>query len=138
MSGVNKVFLIGNLGKDPEFRHMEGGIMVAKFPLATTEYFKNKDGQRQDQTEWHNIVLWRGLAEAAERLKLKKGHMIFIEGKLRTRSWEKDGIKKYATEVIAENMTMLSKRENESSSNNDTDHGLEEPPLNDQGSPEPF
>ncbi len=138
MSGVNKVFLIGNLGKDPEFRHMEGGIMVAKFPLATTEYFKNKEGLRQDQTEWHNIVLWRGLAEAAEKLKLRKGHMIFIEGKLRTRSWEKDGVKKYATEVVAENMTMLSKRENEPNHNNDTDNGMEAPPTNDQGSAEPF
>ena len=137
MSGVNKVFLIGNLGKDPEFRHMEGGIMVAKFPLATTEYFKNKEGLRQDQTEWHNIVLWRGLAEAAEKLKLRKGHMIFIEGKLRTRSWEKDGVKKYATEVVAENMTMLSKRENEPNHNNDTDNGMEAP-TNDQGSAEPF
>ena len=138
MSGVNKVFLIGNLGKDPECRHMEGGIMVAKFPLATTEYFKNKEGLRQDQTEWHNIVLWRGLAEAAEKLKLRKGHMIFIEGKLRTRSWEKDGVKKYATEVVAENMTMLSKRENEPNHNNDTDNGMEAPPTNDQGSAEPF
>jgi single-strand DNA-binding protein len=138
MSGVNKVFLIGNLGKDPEFRHMEGGIMVAKFPLATTEYFKNKEGQRQDQTEWHNIVLWRGLAEAAEKLKLRKGHMIFIEGKLRTRSWEKDGVKKYATEIIAENMTMLSKRENEQNNNHDVHNGMEEPPISDQGSQEPF
>ena len=93
MSGVNKVFLIGNLGKDPEYRHMEGGIMVAKFPLATTEYFKNKEGNRQVQTGWHNIVLGRGLAEAAEKLQLRKGHMGFIEGMLRTRSGENAGVK---------------------------------------------
>ena len=107
MSGVNKVFLIGNLGKDPEFRHMEGGIMVAKFPLATTEYFKNKDGNRQDQTEWHNIVLWRGLAEAAEKLHLRKGHMVFIEGKLRTRSWEKDGVKRTSYAIVAERVNFI-------------------------------
>lgn len=136
MSGVNKVFLIGNLGKDPEYRHMEGGIMVAKFPLATTEYFKNKDGQRQDQTEWHNIVLWRGLAEAAERLQLRKGHMVFIEGKLRTRSWEKDGIKRYATEIIAENMTMLSKRDPVSNPGGDESHDV--PPITDLGGDLPF
>jgi len=139
MSGVNKVFLIGNLGKDPEYRHMEGGIMVAKFPLATTEYFKNKEGLRQDQTEWHNIVLWRGLAEAAEKLHLHKGHMVFIEGKLRTRSWEKDGIKRYATEIIAENMTMLSKRDANPGNGGETGTPSEPaPPMNDQGGELPF
>lgn len=139
MSGVNKVFLIGNLGKDPEFRHMEGGVMVAKFPLATTEYFKNKEGLRQDQTEWHNVVLWRGLAEAAEKLQLRKGHMVFIEGKLRTRSWEKDGIKRYATEIVAENMTMLSKRDS-TPGQQSGEFGNQDPnpPLNDQGGDLPF
>jgi single-strand DNA-binding protein len=132
MSGVNKVFLIGNLGKDPEYRHMEGGVMVAKFPLATTEYFKNKEGQRQDQTEWHNVVLWRGLAEAAEKF--------FIEGKIRTRSWEKDGIKRYQTEIIAENMTMLSKRESQQSGGHTSEDQVSHlnPPLNDQGGDLPF
>lgn len=139
MSGVNKVFLIGNLGKDPEYRHMEGGIMVAKFPLATTEYFKNKEGHRQDQTEWHNIVLWRGLAEAAEKLQLRKGHMVFIEGKLRTRSWEKDGIKRYATEIIAENMTMLSKRDAHSGAPGEFNGGTDPaPPHTDMGGDLPF
>lgn len=112
--------------------------MVAKFPLATTEYFKNKDGQRQDQTEWHNIVLWRGLAEAAEKLQLRKGHMVFIEGKLRTRNWEKDGIKRYATEIIAENMTMLSKREPGNGGNGDHDHGHDTPHIGDMGGDLPF
>ena len=139
MSGVNKVFLIGNLGKDPEFRHMEGGVMVAKFPLATTEFFKNKEGNRQDQTEWHNVVLWRGLAEAAERLQLRKGHQVFIEGKLKTRNWEKDGIKRYATEIIAENMTMLSKRDLQHPNPNDIDTGhTETPHLGDMGGDLPF
>lgn len=118
---------------------MEGGIMVAKFPLATTEYFKNKEGHRQDQTEWHNIVLWRGLAEAAEKLQLRKGHMVFIEGKLRTRSWEKDGIKRYATEIIAENMTMLSKREAQSGAPGEFNGGTDPaPPHTDMGGDLPF
>jgi len=110
MSGVNKVILIGNLGKDPEIRHLEGGVAVAKFPLATTETYKNKDGQRVEQTEWHNVVMWRGLADIAEKL-LKKGNQVYIEGKLRTRSWDdKDGHKRYMTEVVADNMTLLTKR----------------------------
>ena len=139
MSGVNKVFLIGNLGKDPEYRHMEGGIMVAKFPLATKKKKKNKEGNRQDQTEWHNIVLWRGLAEAAEKLQLRKGHMVFIEGKLRTRSWEKDGVKRYATEIIAENMTMLSKRDAQGGGQGDFNGGGDPtPPITDMGGDLPF
>jgi single-strand DNA-binding protein len=110
MSGVNKVILIGNLGKDPEVRYLEGGTAVAKFSLATSESYKNKDGQRVDQTEWHNIVLWRGLAEVAEKF-LKKGSTVYIEGKLRTRSWEdKDQNKKYTTEIIADTMTMLGRK----------------------------
>jgi len=116
MAGVNKVILIGNLGKDPEVRHLEGGAAVAKFPLATTESFKDKAGQRIEQTEWHNIVLWRGLAEVAEKY-LKKGMTIYVEGKLRTRSWDdKDGHKHYTTEVVADNFTILSKRESSSTS----------------------
>ena len=113
--------------------------MVAKFPLATTEFFKNKEGNRQDQTEWHNVVLWRGLAEAAEKLQLRKGHQVFIEGKLRTRNWEKDGIKRYATEIIAENMTMLSKRDSHHPNPNDIDTGPGETPhLGDMGGDLPF
>ncbi len=110
MSGVNKVFLIGNLGKDPEFRHMEGGVMVAKFPLATTEYFKNKDGQRQDQTEWHNIAMWGKLAEIAGKI-LRKGAKVYIEGRIKNRSWEdREGNKRYITEIVAENFTLLGPR----------------------------
>ena len=108
MSGINKVILVGNVGKDPEIRHLEGGIAVAKFPLATSEIYKTKDGQRVDQTEWHNIVMWRGLAESAEKY-LRKGALVYIEGKIRTRSWDdKEGNKKYTTEIVADTMTMLS------------------------------
>ncbi|MFC2111270.1 single-stranded DNA-binding protein [Bacteroidota bacterium] len=106
MAGVNKVILVGNLGKDPETRRLDNGIAVTRFPLATTESYKDKSGQRVDQTEWHNIVLWRGLAEVAEKY-LKKGGQVYVEGKLKTRSWEKDGIKRYSTEIVADNMTML-------------------------------
>ena len=81
MAGVNKVILVGNLGKDPEVRHLDSGIAVANFSLATTENYKNKEGERVSQTEWHNIVLWRGLAEIAEKW-LKKGSSVFIEGKI--------------------------------------------------------
>ncbi|MDQ3049974.1 MAG: single-stranded DNA-binding protein [Bacteroidota bacterium] len=110
MSGINKVILVGNLGKDPEVRHLEGGAVVAKFPLATSETYKTKEGQRVDQTEWHNIVMWRGLAESAEKY-LRKGSLVYVEGKIRTRSWDdKDGNKRFATEIIADTMTMLSSR----------------------------
>lgn len=113
MSGINKVILVGNLGKDPEVRHLEGGAVVAKFPLATSESYKTKEGQRIDQTEWHNIVMWRGLAESAEKF-LRKGSLVYIEGKIRTRSWDdKDGNKRYVTEIIADTMTMLGSKKQE-------------------------
>jgi len=116
MAGVNKVILIGNLGKDPEVRHLESGVMVANFTLATTESYKDRNtGERRQVTEWHNIVLWRGLAEIAENY-LKKGNQIYLEGKLRTRSWtDQDGNTRYTTEVIADNMTMLGGRPVEAS-----------------------
>jgi single-strand DNA-binding protein len=107
MAGVNKVILIGNLGKDPEVRHLDNGASVANFSIATTETYKDRNsGERVDQTEWHNIVLWRGLAEVAEKY-LKKGDSVYVEGKLRTRSWEKDGVTRYTTEVVGDQMTML-------------------------------
>lgn len=111
MAGVNKVILVGNLGKDPEVRHLESGAVVANFPLATSETYKDrKTGERITQTEWHNIVIWRGLAEVAEKY-LKKGSSVYVEGKLRTRSWDdKEGNKRYTTEIVADNMTMLGGR----------------------------
>ena len=107
---VNKVILVGNLGKDPEVRHLENGASVANFSIATSENYKDrKTGEKVSQTEWHNIVVWRGLAEIAEKY-LKKGDKIYIEGKLKTRNWmDQEGKNRYTTEVIADNMTMLGK-----------------------------
>lgn len=123
MSGVNKVILVGNLGKDPEVRYLENGTAVANFPIATSESYKDKNGNRVDQTEWHNIVLWRGLAEVAEKY-LKKGNQIFIEGKIRTRSWDdKEGNKRYTTEIVGDQMTMLGGRP---SDNNDSGGGYKQ------------
>lgn len=111
MKGLNKVLLIGNLGKDPEVQTLEGNIKVAKFSLATTEGYKDDKGQHHTQTEWHSIVLWRGLAELAEKY-LKKGSMVHIEGKNRTRSYEdKQGVKRYVTEVVGEEIILLDKKE---------------------------
>ena len=108
MAGVNKVILVGNLGKDPEVRHLENGATVANFSLATTESYKDRNtGERRDQTEWHNVVLWRGLADIAEKY-LKKGSPVYIEGKIRTRSWEdKEGNTRYTTEIVGDQMQML-------------------------------
>lgn len=110
MSGVNKVILVGRLGKDPEVRNLENGAVVANFSMATSESYRDKTtGEKKEITEWHNIVLWRGLAEIAQKY-LRKGDMVYIEGKLRTRSWEKEGVTRYTTEVVGDNMTMLSSR----------------------------
>lgn len=110
MRGVNKVILVGNLGKDPEIMFLEGNIAVAKLSLATTETFKDKNGKVQSHTEWHNVVVWRGLAEFAQK-SLQKGSFVYIEGKLKTRYWEdKDHHKRSSTEIIGENMIMLDKR----------------------------
>ena len=102
--------LIGNLGKEPDVQHLEGNIGVAKFPLATTETYKDRSGKLVSQTEWHTVVLWRGLAELAQKY-LHKGSLIYVEGRLRTRSWEdKEGNKKFATEVVGDNLIMLDKK----------------------------
>ncbi len=108
MAGVNKVILIGNLGADPEVRHLQNGASVANFRIATSETYKDKTtGEKREQTEWHSIVAWRGLAEITERF-LRKGSKVYIEGKLRTRKWQdKDGIERYTTEVHADEMNML-------------------------------
>jgi single-strand DNA-binding protein len=102
--------LIGNLGKDPEVRAIPSGVKVANFPIATSESYNDKSGQRVEKTEWHNIVMWRGLAEVAEKY-LKKGNPVFIEGRLQTRSWDdQSGQKRYMTEIVADNMVMLGGR----------------------------
>ena len=110
MAGVNKVILVGNLGKDPEVRHLEGGMSVAHFTLATNEYYKDKQGTRVERTEWHNISAWRGLADMADKF-LKKGQQVYIEGKLRTRQYQdKDQQTRYITEIIADEISMLGGR----------------------------
>jgi single-strand DNA-binding protein len=110
MRGVNRVMLIGNLGKDPDMQFLEGNIGVAKFSLATTETYKDRSGKLISQTEWHTVVLWRGLAELAQKY-LHRGSLVYIEGRLKTRSWEdKDGNKKFATEIVGDNLIMLDKR----------------------------
>lgn len=143
MRGVNRVMLIGNLGKDPDVQHLEGNIAVAKFPLATTETYKDRSGKLVSQTEWHTVVLWRGLAELAQKY-LHKGSLIYVEGRLRTRSWEdKEGNKKFATEVVGDNLIMLDKRgdghvPNGSAEGLEGYSGDDAPPLADPGESLPF
>src|SRR5215216_2395687 len=113
MRGVNRVMLIGNLGKDPDVQFLEGNIAVAKFSLATTETYKDRAGKLISQTEWHTVVLWRGLAELAQKY-LHKGSLIYIEGRIRTRYWEdKDKNRRSNVEIQADNMVMLDKRKDE-------------------------
>jgi len=111
MASVNKVILIGNLGKDPELKFTPSGVAVAKFSIATTEKFKDAEGNMKEHTEWHNIVLWRRLAELANEY-LKKGSPVYIEGRLQTRSWDdQNGQKRYMTEIVADRMQFLGRRE---------------------------
>lgn len=117
MSGsVNKVILIGNLGKDPEVRRLDNGAVVATFSIATSENYTDKQsGEKKEITDWHDVVLWRGLAEIAEKY-IRKGTKIYVEGKLKKRSWQdKEGIIRYNTEVIADEMTILSRLESKES-----------------------
>ena len=106
MASLNKVILIATLGKDPEVRHMPNGDAVANFSVATNEKWKDKQGQQQERTEWHNIVIYRRLAEIAGQY-LKKGSQVYLEGKLQTRKWEKDGVDRYTTEIVVDQMQML-------------------------------
>lgn len=108
---INKVTLIGNLGKDPEIRHLEGGVSVARFSLATNENYRDKNGEWQTQTEWHDIVAWRQLAEKAAR-DLHKGSLVYIEGKITHRKWQdKEGQDRYSTEIVANTIRSLERRE---------------------------
>jgi single-strand DNA-binding protein len=115
---VNKVILVGNVGKDPETRYLDENTAVCKFSLATSEVYKNRNGEKVEQTEWHNIVLWRGLAQVAEKY-VKKGSQLFIEGRIKSRSYDdKDGIKRYITEIVGDNMQMLGRKQDESEPGN--------------------
>ena len=116
MRGVNKVILIGHLGKDPEVQTFEGGRMLAKFTLATTETYKDKTGTKVDKTEWHNISMWGVQADIAQKY-LRKGTPIYLEGKISTREYEKDGVKKYFTEIIADSFNMLGGKESGNNNN---------------------
>ena len=112
-NSVNKVILVGRLGKDPEVKYTQTGVPVARFTLATDESWKDTSGEKQQRTEWHNIVAWRKLAEICGQY-LNKGKLVYVEGRLQTRSWEdKEGNKKYTTEIQADNMVMLSARTDE-------------------------
>ena len=133
---VNKVILVGNVGRDPEIRHLDSGVAVANFTLATSENYIAKNGDRVTTTEWHNIVLWRGLAEVAEKY-VKKGRQLYIEGRIRTRTYDdKDGNKRYITEIYGDVMQMLGSRPDSQSnekSNQSEEPAFESPDVNDQG-----
>ncbi|MBD2713902.1 single-stranded DNA-binding protein [Microvirga sp. STR05] len=136
MAGINKVILVGNLGKDPEVRHLEGGSSVANFTLATNEYYRDKQGTRIERTEWHNIAAWRGLAEMAEKY-LKKGQQVYVEGKIRTRQYQdKDNQTRYITEIIADEITMLGGRPHGAESHNTLQETATEAPQTFRQEPE--
>lgn len=142
---VNKVILVGNVGKDPEIRHLDSGVAVATFSLATSETYTAKNGERVTSTEWHNIVLWRGLADVAEKY-VKKGMQLYIEGRIRSRSYDdKDGVKRYVTEINGDVMRMLGSKESSGSGGSSYTNGssspatppsFSEPETDDQGGDE--
>ncbi len=134
---VNKVILIGNLGKDPEVRHLENGASVANFSIATSDTYTDKNsGERKEITDWHDIVVWRGLADVAEKY-LKKGMKIYVEGRLKKRSWQdKDNQTRYTTEILADQLTILSRPETNEKTGNVPNYSPQgtptaPPPLND-------
>ena len=109
MSGINKIILVGHLGKDPEFKYIQDNVAVLTFPLATSEFII-KNGVKTEQTDWHNIIMWRTLAEAGYKL-LRKGKLVYVEGKARTRAFEdKEGVRRYTTEIIPDNFTILGRK----------------------------
>lgn len=129
MAGVNKVILLGNLGKDPEINTLESGVKVARFPLATNEYFKGRDGEMVEKTEWHQVVLWRNRAELAEKY-LTKGSQVYIEGRIQTREWEdKEGNKRYTTEIVGLVMNFVGGRPGQASGNETSGGGSAAPPA---------
>lgn len=125
---VNKVILVGNVGKDPETRYLDESTAITKFPMATSETYKNRSGERVTTTEWHNVVLWRGLAQVAEKY-VKKGSQIYIEGRIKTRSYDDaDGNKKYITEIVGDQMQMLGKRPDEGEQGGSASYGAQSQP----------
>lgn len=140
MNSVNKVILIGNVGKDPDVRYLEGNVPVCRFPLATSESYRNRNGENITQTEWHNIVLWRGLAEIAQRF-VKKGTPLYIEGRISTRSFDdRDGNKRYITEIVASNMILLGRRPDQQGGDiekPEPETNINEPPIPESLSAQP-
>ncbi|MEL7585676.1 MAG: single-stranded DNA-binding protein [Prolixibacteraceae bacterium] len=135
---VNKVILIGNVGKDPEVRHLDKDVTVANFPLATSESYTAKNGEKVTTTEWHNVVIWRGLAKVVEQY-VKKGDKLYIEGRIRTRAWDdKDGNKRYTTEIYGDSMEMLGGPKGAEGAGNQMSsaHAVNEP-ANRPGEPDP-
>lgn len=134
MSGINKVILIGHLGKDPEIKYLEGNIAKLSFSLATSEIFKDKNGNKSEHVEWHNLVFWRNLAENGNKI-LRKGMQIYVEGKLKTREWvDREGIKKNITEIIGETFVLLQKKELDNSNTNFFNSN-DDPDLDSKGLP---
>jgi len=135
---INKVILVGNLGKDPEIRYAPSGDAVATFTLATGEKFKGRDGEMQELTEWHNIVVWRQLAEICAKY-LQKGKQVYLEGKIQTRSYDdRDGNKRYITEIVCNTMQMLGHKDDgaprqERPAPQQQSHYEEDPPFDDRG-----
>ena len=137
MAGVNKVILVGNLGQDPEIRYMADGTAVANFSIATSETWKDKQtGEKKERTEWHRVVAWRQLGELCGKY-LAKGRQVYIEGKLQTRSWEKDGVTRYMTEIVASEVHFIGGNRDDSAGrgrpagNQAMDRGYPEPPIAD-------
>lgn len=126
---VNKVILIGNLGKDPEVRRLENGTVVANFPIATSETFTDRNtGEKRESTDWHDIVVWRGLAEVVEKY-VRKGMKIYVEGRLKKRTWQdKEGQTRYTTEVLCDNLTILSRPDSQSKPQNEPNYSKEGTP----------
>ncbi len=139
--GVNKVILIGNVGKDPDIKRLDNGTVIANFPLATSETYKNRDNEKVKSTEWHNIVFFQSPAEIIEKY-VKKGDALYIEGRIRTRSWDdKDGNKKYMTEIVGNNIQMLGsggKSDSQSTSKVQEESGATQETIPDEGDDLPF
>lgn len=131
MSSINKVILLGRLGKDPEAKTINGDLKVVNFSIATSESWNDKSGNKQEKTEWHRCQAWRGLADVIEKY-VKKGDLIYVEGKITTRSWDKDGVKQYATEIVVHEMVMCGgKRDGGSAGNSDGFGGTPNAPEDD-------
>lgn len=137
MPGVNKVIIVGNLGQDPEIRYLADGTAVANFRVATSETWKDKQtGEKKEKTEWHRIVAWRGLGELCGKY-LSKGRQVYVEGKLQTRSWEKDGITRYTTEIVANEVQFLGSRDDSGGRSRPAGGGGGGNQMSDRGYPEP-